>query len=76
MTLFKRVGDVLEEYQAKGDVLVLGGIHVAAHFVGGGPKFLLEAEVGDGAVLSDGSVLCGQGASPCTFCLNLALQRF
>src|SRR5258707_13938121 len=44
------VGDVLEEDQTARDVLVLGGVHVSAHLVSGGPERLLEAEVGAGSV--------------------------
>ena len=39
------VGDVLEEDEAEDDVLVFGGVHVAAHLVGGLPQLLLEPEV-------------------------------
>ena len=34
MRLLEGVGDVLEEDQAEDDVLVLGGVHVAAELVG------------------------------------------
>jgi hypothetical protein len=40
------VGDVLEEDQPEGDVLVVGRLHVAAQLVGGEPELGLEAEVG------------------------------
>ena len=36
------VGDVLEEDEAEDDVLVLGGIHVGAELVGGGPEGFLD----------------------------------
>ena len=42
---FEGVGDVLEEQEAEDDVLVLGGVHVAAQLVGGLPEGGLEAEV-------------------------------
>ena len=37
MLLLESVGDVLEEDQAKHDMLVLGGVHVGAERVGGAP---------------------------------------
>jgi hypothetical protein len=37
VALFKGVRDVLEKDQPKDDVLVLGGVHVAAQLVCGGP---------------------------------------
>src|SRR5690606_12775729 len=40
------IGDVLEEDQPQGDVLVVAGLHVAAQFVGGLEQFGLEAELG------------------------------
>jgi hypothetical protein len=40
------VGDVFEEDEAEADVLVLGGVHVAAHFIGGGPELGFEAKGG------------------------------
>ena len=45
MELLEGVGDVLEEDQPEHDVLVLGGVHVPAELVCGGPELLLEAEV-------------------------------
>ena len=44
--LFEGVGDVLEENQAKDDVLVLGGVHRAAQGVGHRPQFSLVADGG------------------------------
>ena len=49
--LLERVGDVLEEDQAEHDVLVLGGVHVVAQGVGGGPQLGLEAKIRRGVVL-------------------------
>ena len=46
MLFLEGVGDVFEEDQAEDDVLVLGGVHVAAQLVGGLPELLLEAEIG------------------------------
>ncbi len=40
------VGDVLQEDQAEDDMLVLGGVHVAAQLLGGLPEAVFEAEVG------------------------------
>jgi hypothetical protein len=45
VVLLEGVGDVLEEDQAEDDVLVLGGVHVIAELVGGGPQGRLEPEV-------------------------------
>ena len=42
MPLIERIPDALLEDEAKHDVLVLGGIHVVAHHVGGGPEGRLE----------------------------------
>ena len=36
------VGDVLDEDKAEHQVLVLGGVHVGAQLVGGGPEGLLD----------------------------------
>ena len=36
------VGDVLDEDEAEHQVLVLGGVHVGAQLVGGGPERLLD----------------------------------
>ena len=36
------VGDLLDEDQAEHQVLVLGGVHVGAQLVGGGPQCLLD----------------------------------
>ena len=47
---FEGVGDVLEEQQAEDDVLVLGGVHVAAQLVGGLPEGCLEAELAAAAL--------------------------
>jgi len=57
VALLECVGDVLEEDEAEGDVLVFGSVHVAAHLVGSGPKFLLKTEIGGGAVLRGGFLL-------------------
>ena len=46
MPLLEGVGDVLQEDQPEHDVLVLGGVHVAAELVGRRPELLLEAELG------------------------------
>jgi hypothetical protein len=46
MALLEGVGNVFEEDEAEDDVLVVGGVHVAAELVGGLPEGLLEAEVG------------------------------
>jgi hypothetical protein len=46
VALGERVRDVLEKHQPEDDVLVLGGVHVAAHLVGGGPQRFLETEGG------------------------------
>ena len=43
--LFERVGYVLEEYQAKGNMLVLGGIHAAAERVRHLPELGFVADV-------------------------------
>ena len=51
MLLLEGVGDVLEEDQAEDDVLVLGGVHVAAQRVGGVPEFAFKTEVGGGVVV-------------------------
>ena len=40
------VGDVLEEDQAEDNVLVLGGVHVAAELIADLPKAVFEAEIG------------------------------
>jgi hypothetical protein len=40
----ERARDVLEEDQAKHDVLVLSGVHMAAELVGSGPEGRLEAK--------------------------------
>ena len=50
VALVELVGDVLEEDEPEHDVLVLGGIDVAAQLVGGAPDLLLEANLG-GVVL-------------------------
>jgi hypothetical protein len=42
------VGDVLEEDEAEGDVLVFRRVHVGAELIGGKPELGLEAEVGAG----------------------------
>jgi len=42
------VGDVLEKEQAKDDVLVLGGIDLAAKRVGGLPECIGVGKVGNG----------------------------
>jgi len=42
------VGDVLEKEQTEDDVLVLGGIDLAAKRVGGFPKRVGVGEVGNG----------------------------
>lgn len=39
---FEGVGDVLEEDEAEDDVFVLGGVHVVAEGVGGGPELGFE----------------------------------
>lgn len=57
MALFKRIGDVLEEDQAQNHMLVFAGVHVAAHLVGRGPQFLLEAE-GRAVGLGRGIAFC------------------
>ena len=45
------VGDVLEEYEAEDDVLVLGGVHAAAEGVGHAPELgaVVEGLAGVGA---------------------------
>ncbi|CFL20962.1 Uncharacterised protein [Burkholderia pseudomallei] len=43
--LVERIGDVLQENQAEHDVLVLGGIHRRAQFVGCGPQGFLQVLV-------------------------------
>src|SRR5208282_1450445 len=43
--LLEGVGDVLEEDQPEGDVLVLASVHVPAHLVRRGPELLLEPEI-------------------------------
>ena len=68
VALLEGVGNVFEEDEAEDDVLVVGGVHVAAKLVGGLPEGLLEAEVG--AVL--GGLLFvffarHAGARPCGF---------
>jgi hypothetical protein len=45
VALLEGVGDVLEEEQTEADVLVLGGVHVAAQRVGHAPQF---GFIGDG----------------------------
>ncbi len=40
----ERVGDVLEEEQAKDHVLVLGGVHRAAQLVCGGPESVFKSD--------------------------------
>ena len=40
------VGDVLEEDQAEGDMLVIGRLHVAAQLVCRRPELRLEPEIG------------------------------
>ena len=42
----QRVADVPEENQRGDDMLVLGGVHIIAERIRGGPEFGLEAEVG------------------------------
>ena len=44
------IGDVLEEDQAEGDVLVVGRLQVLAQLVGGEEQLRLEAEIGAVAV--------------------------
>src|SRR5205814_2219080 len=41
--LFEAVGDVLEEDETENDVLVLGGVHVAAQLIGCEPELGFEA---------------------------------
>jgi hypothetical protein len=51
------VGDVLDEDEAKHEVLVLGGVHVGAQLVGGGPERLLDVfDHGFGSASSSGSI--------------------
>lgn len=54
------VGNVLQENQAEDHVLVLGGIHVVAQRIGGGPQLGFEAEGCGGIVLC---VRFGHGVS-------------
>ena len=54
--LLEGVGDVLEEDQAEDDVLVLGGVHVAAQGVGHLPELGFVADGGGG-----GGFLAGSG---------------
>jgi hypothetical protein len=42
----KRIGDVLEKDEAKNDVLVLCGVHVAPELVGSEPELRFETDVG------------------------------
>ncbi|MCY1463056.1 hypothetical protein D9M71_809000 [compost metagenome] len=58
------VRDVLEKDQAEDDVFVFGGIHVGAHFIGGGPQSFFQVLQGTIGLRIDGS------ASPLLF------QRF
>jgi len=39
------VGDVFQENEAENDVLVFGGVEIAAKLISGGLESLLEAEV-------------------------------
>lgn len=39
---FKSIRNVFQEDQAQHDVLVFGGVHVGAEFVGGGPEGAFE----------------------------------
>jgi len=36
------IGDIFDENQAKHDVLVFGGVHIGAQFIGGGPQGLFN----------------------------------
>ncbi len=56
------VGDVLEEDQAEDDVLVLGGVHVVAQRVGGGPELRLEADGGAVVGVARGTAATWGGA--------------
>lgn len=58
MFLLELVRDVLQEDEPQHDVLVLGGVYVAAQFIGGLPDLLLEAYLG-GVV---GLFLCHMGS--------------
>ena len=60
MFLLEGVRDVLEEDQAKDDVLVLGGVHAATQRVGGLPELLLEADVRAVGLRGFWSCLSGQ----------------
>ena len=46
MALGEAVRDVLQEDEAQHDMLVVGGVQVAAQLVGGGPEFGFEALAG------------------------------
>ena len=60
--LLEGVGDVLEEDQPEGDVLVLARVHVPAHLVRRGPELLLEPEIRTVA-------RAGRAASPTASCV-------
>lgn len=46
VALFEGVRNVFEEDQAEDDMLVIGGVHIAAKLVGSLPESLFETEVG------------------------------
>ena len=44
VAFLKRIGDVLQEDQAEGDMRVFSGVHVTVHLIGSGLQFFLKAE--------------------------------
>ena len=61
---FKGDGDVLEEDQAEGDVLVVGRLQVLAQLVGGEEKLGLDAERGGVALGRLGGLVRWRGFIP------------
>ena len=66
------VGDVLEEDEAEHDVLVLGGVHVVAQRVGGGPQLRLEPDRGRALV---SVLLAPRHAAPVRMCRAIGTTR-
>jgi len=65
MKLFEGVRDVLQEDEAKDDVLVLPGVHAAAKRVGHAPQLGLVADVRAVPAGSLRGFLRGQASLPC-----------
>ncbi len=63
MPLLKGVRNVFEEDETEHDMLILGRIHVVAHFVGGCPEGCFKAKRSAVAIRRRG-LLCGSHAGP------------